>query len=255
MQTISLHDTLTFRHDPRSSGITLTVEGQEAIGVPADEGNLAFQAVKLLLGNRDAGLQIHLDKNIPAQAGLGGGSSDAAAALLAGNKLLCLGLPMEELSSLAAKLGSDVPFFLTGGTVLAEGRGERVTPLPPLSPHWDIVVIQPPVGISTAWAYRFLDSQRNRRSGDATTSWLQGEPIIANDFLEAALAIPAIEQAYRDLESALERTHGMTPMLCGSGSALFCRVNSRQEGQALAERLAAKHGGKVWVTTTQGKET
>src|SRR5262249_15458167 len=119
--------------------------------------NLVCRAVGLI---REAtgcqrGVRIELQKGTPAQGGLGGGSSDAAYALLALNQWWRLGLEQEQLLALAARLGSDVPFFVLGGTALVEGRGERVTPLSDLPGHW-VVLLKPPVAVSTPAAFRAL---------------------------------------------------------------------------------------------------
>ena len=161
MQTVALHDTLTVTATPEAPGIHLEVQGEEAAGVPADQTNLVHQAAVRLqkiaaarqtLTGGQCSLHITLHKRIPSQAGLGGGSSDAAAAMLAVNALFGLSLTPRRLSEIGAALGADVPFFLTGGTALAEGLGEKIIPLPPLVPDWPLVVVKPRVGVSTAAA-------------------------------------------------------------------------------------------------------
>lgn len=122
--------------------------------IPLDEKNLAFQAAKLIKERYDvrSGVYIHLDKNIPVAAGLAGGSSDAAATLRGLNRLWDLRIPMEELKQLGAELGSDVPFCITGGTALATGRGELLTPLPNPPQCW-VVLAKLPINVSTAEIY------------------------------------------------------------------------------------------------------
>ncbi|WP_110930528.1 4-(cytidine 5'-diphospho)-2-C-methyl-D-erythritol kinase [Paenibacillus bouchesdurhonensis] len=122
--------------------------------IPLDEKNLAFQAAKLIKEryNVRSGVYIHLDKNIPVAAGLAGGSSDAAAALRGLNRLWDLKIPAEELKQLGAELGSDVPFCITGGTALATGRGELLTPLPNPPQCW-VVLAKLPINVSTAEIY------------------------------------------------------------------------------------------------------
>ena len=150
MQTISLSDTLRIE-------ITSDDRITCAVDVPSlrNDDNLAVRAARLL---RDEGYLTHgaaleLRKEIPAQGGLGGGSSDAAAVLIALNQLYTLGLSRTRLEELAARLGSDVPFFIHGGAALIEGRGELVTPLPDCEPLW-LLVAYPPVNISTAAVFR-----------------------------------------------------------------------------------------------------
>lgn len=129
--------------------------------IPLDEKNLAFQAAKLIKEryNVRSGVYIHLDKNIPVAAGLAGGSSDAAATLRGLNRLWDLNIPVEELKQLGAELGSDVPFCITGGTALATGRGEQLTPLPNPPQCW-VVLAKLPINVSTAEIYgRFRSDQ------------------------------------------------------------------------------------------------
>jgi len=150
MQTISLSDTLRIEI---ASDDRITC----AVDVPSlrNDDNLAVRAVRLL---RDEGYLTHgaaleLRKEIPTQGGLGGGSSDAAAVLVALNHLCTLRLSRTRLEVLAARLGSDVPFFIHGGAAMIEGRGELVTPLPDCEPLW-LLVAHPPVNISTAAVFR-----------------------------------------------------------------------------------------------------
>ncbi len=257
MQTVALHDTLTVRRTPDRPGVHLEVAGPEATGVPADETNLVHRAAVRLQkiaaarqkvpGHR-SGLSIQLEKRIPSQAGLGGGSSDAAAALRAVNALLALHLNLPGLEKIGSALGADVPFFLTGGTALVEGLGERVTPLPPIDPAWDLVIVKPPIGISTAWAYAALDALPNRTPGRATAAWLAGTRMPHNDFQEVALAVPEVSAVFQ----FLRRT---PPLLCGSGSALFCRVRDQLGGHALAVEVRQQGLGKVWLTQTTAGES
>ena len=106
-------------------------------------------------------------------------------------------LSPQRLTALATELGADVPFFLTGGTALVEGLGERVTPLPPIHPPWPLVIIKPPVGVSTAWAYAALDALPGRAPGEATAAWLRGDQSPANDFEAVARNIAEIGDAWR----------------------------------------------------------
>ncbi|KAA9003589.1 4-(cytidine 5'-diphospho)-2-C-methyl-D-erythritol kinase [Paenibacillus spiritus] len=122
--------------------------------IPLDEKNLAFQAARLVKDRYGvkAGVHIHLDKKIPVAAGLAGGSSDAAATLRGLNRLWNLGIAEAELQRLGAELGSDVPFCVSGGTALATGRGEQLTPIPNPPPCW-VVLAKPPINVSTADVY------------------------------------------------------------------------------------------------------
>jgi 4-diphosphocytidyl-2-C-methyl-D-erythritol kinase len=153
MQTISLHDTLklTRRREP---GIGFTCDAPDAAQIPADATNLVYRAAESILLAAEAagkkiegGVDLHLTKQLPAQAGLGGGSSDAAATLVGMNRWLHLDLPASTLHACAAALGSDVPFFLMGGTAVARGRGENLTALPD-APRSYLVIVKPEESVS-----------------------------------------------------------------------------------------------------------
>ncbi|ASA25026.1 4-(cytidine 5'-diphospho)-2-C-methyl-D-erythritol kinase [Paenibacillus donghaensis] len=150
MTMVDLADRLELSGLPRDSIIISSQAGY----IPLDEKNLAFQAARLIKDryNVKSGVHIHLDKRIPVAAGLAGGSSDAAATLRGLNRLWGLGLPAEELQVLGAELGSDVPFCVTGGTALATGRGELLTPLANPPQCW-VVLAKPPINVSTAEVY------------------------------------------------------------------------------------------------------
>ncbi len=255
MQTVALHDTLTITPTPNVPGVRLEVTGAEAEGVPADDTNLVYRATISLLQNTDApGVHITLHKEIPSQAGLGGGSSDAAATLRAVNDLFGLSLPRQKLTEIGTALGADVPFFLTGGTALVKGLGEQVTGLKSLQPLWHLVIIKPNVGVSTAGAYAMLDAVLQRRSGSATEAMLKGEMQLGNDFETVILpTYPEIAAAYVALSWTPQTDESFKPLLCGSGSALFRRVSTPASGARLAERIKAAGLGKAWVTETQGE--
>ena len=158
-QTISIYDVLSVQINNTN---TITVSTND-ITIPSNENNIVYKAAQKFLEfiNADRiGVNIYIEKNIPNQAGLGGGSSDAAAALKGLNSLLNSKLCYDELHKIAAELGADVPFFLTGGTVLAKGIGEILTPLPP-APKMYLVIAKGKGGISTAEAYKKIDGLYN----------------------------------------------------------------------------------------------
>ncbi len=156
MQTIDLCDELEIQLTD-SPQITLSVD-KELPGITAPEENLAYRAARLMQQQYSLpnGFQIHLAKKIPAAAGLGGGSSDCAAVLLGINELCGLSLPQEELCRLGLTLGADVPFCIQKGTMLAEGIGEVLTPLPALAPLW-VLLVKPDFPINTGYIYANLD--------------------------------------------------------------------------------------------------
>ncbi|WP_068784349.1 4-(cytidine 5'-diphospho)-2-C-methyl-D-erythritol kinase [Paenibacillus phocaensis] len=157
MTMVDLADRLEMSALPRD---TIIISSQAGY-IPLDEKNLAFQAAKLIKEryNVQSGVYIHLDKKIPVAAGLAGGSSDAAATLRGLNRLWELDIPDEELKALGSELGSDVPFCVTGGTALATGRGEVLTPLPSPPQCW-VVLAKPPINVSTAEVYSRLQAEQ-----------------------------------------------------------------------------------------------
>lgn len=154
MQTVDIYDELEFkkRNDP---DIILSVNSRDYLGDL--ENNLIFKAAKLMKEwyNISQGIEIKLKKNIPVAAGMAGGSTDAAATMLAINEMFELGLGKEELMERAVCLGADIPFCILGGTALAEGIGEKLIPLP-APPKASILVVKPPVMVPTKWVYENL---------------------------------------------------------------------------------------------------
>jgi 4-diphosphocytidyl-2-C-methyl-D-erythritol kinase len=255
-QAISLADQLVLSMN-EEPGIKLVVHGDSA---PADETNLAYRAAAAAIHavNREtSGLRIDLTKNVPSQAGLGGGSSDAATALAGTNELLKLGLSDGQLMEIAAELGSDVAFFLSGGTASARGRGEALSPLPDCPPIW-LVVVKPDVSVSTAWAYGQLAAIPNRVSARGTKRMEEAvqagemEHVIArmtNDF-EAALLEQISELAA--LHDDLRMARARNARLCGSGSAMFGACYTEAEANETARLLRTKYAN-VWICRTLGR--
>lgn len=158
MTTIDLADRIELVALPEEDAIRIVSQNRF---VPDDCRNLAYQAAKLLKETFSIrqGVAISITKHIPVAAGLAGGSSDAAATLRGLNKLWQLGLTLDELAELGAKIGSDVAFCVYGGTALATGRGEIITPIASPPPCW-VVLAKPPIGVSTAEVYRNLELER-----------------------------------------------------------------------------------------------
>ena len=261
MQTISLSDTLTLsrREDDK---IVFECEGENSVGVPTDATNLVVRAATLAIeaasesagGKRKTGVNLRLVKWIPSQAGLGGGSSDAATALLGINSLLMLKLDEKTLQRLAAQLGSDVPFFLTGGTAVARGRGELLSNATEVPPFW-LVVVKPEDNVSTGWAYEQLDLDSKRQSHRATKrmeeALKEGDAgrILAwqsNDFELAVFErFPKLAQLHDDLLMArCSAAH-----LCGSGSALYGVAESEVSAEKIASLLKTRYP-KTYVART-----
>ncbi len=227
----------------------IEVELAERLSFDCDDPELVGEENLVLRAARAIGVRaarIALRKRIPMQAGLGGGSSDAAAVLLAARVGAFGELPIRDELVVARSLGSDVPFFLVEGGALVEGTGERVTPVGAIPP-WAALIVKPPVSISTAEAYRRLDERerpqrpRSESAGIRAVAALQradfGEiaRLLANDFHDDALARhPEIARA----SAAIEAAGGSRALLAGSGSSLFALFERRSEAEASAERLA-----------------
>jgi 4-diphosphocytidyl-2-C-methyl-D-erythritol kinase len=227
-QSIALHDTLTVVE----CGGPFAIECDDP-GCPADRTNLVWRAAELAwraAGRRRdlAGVRVRIDKRIPVAAGLGGGSSDAAAALRACARLWRV--PRAQLLRLAASLGADVPFFLQGGTALGTGRGDLVRRLPDRPPSW-VVLVVPSFGVSTREAYGWWDARAGSRAVGREGA---GAPL--ND-LEVAVAAhhPSIARIVQALAGAGARAAAMS----GSGSAVFGLFARRAAAVAAADALAA----------------
>lgn len=249
-QAIELHDTLVCTEKPGPFTLTCRTPG-----VPLDASNLVWQAAAALwtaLGRggeiRDAVIQI--DKKIPVDAGLGGGSADAAAALMALGRLWG-GAPITLLREVGATIGADVPFFLSGGTALGLGRGEEIYPLVDLPPHY-VVIVRPPFGVSTAEAYAWYDEDRtegvreNREFQQLPVPWPSRAAQMIND-----LELPVIRrhQEISALKVQLREAGASAATMSGSGSAVFGLFRSR----AVAERAVkplSRNGARALVTRT-----
>ncbi len=159
MQTIDLFDEITITKIPEEE-IRFCMNKELPDKIPPEK-NLVWKAARLIKEHSKitGGFSIYLEKNIPAAAGLAGGSSDCAATLLGINDLCKLGLSMDELCELGVTLGADVPFCIRKGTMLSEGIGEILTPLPSLSPLW-VLLIKPDISVSTAYVYTHLNLER-----------------------------------------------------------------------------------------------
>lgn len=259
MLNISLHDTISLSLRD-GDGIRLSCDMPR---IPSDERNLAHRAASLLFESRgiDSGLHIGIAKRIPIEAGLGGGSSNAAAVLRGLDRLLGLSMSVSEMCDLAARIGSDVPFFLVGGTAFVSGRGERVRPLPDIAPMW-MVIVKPPFGVSTAWSYRRLDEMRATGGRSGATGELitasqrmvdcmrRGETVCES--LSNDLELPAIEQhpEVAEIKAELLESGAKAALMCGSGSAVFGLFETEELAALCGKRLqvqSSAHEGDIFV--------
>jgi len=233
----------TLAGEPAAS-LSLALSGPTGEGLPADDSNLVLRAWHLLeeAAHRPLPAALSLEKRIPHGAGLGGGSSDAAAALRLGNQLFGLGLAEDTLLRLAAGLGSDVPLFLLGGTVLGLGRGERVFPLRAL-PLEPILLLHPGLHVSTPGVYRALPEAGYPEPESLVALPAGTAPPWRNDLTAAALRVcPALAE----VREALRGTGG-DPLLCGSGSCWAARYPTPEARDAAADRLAVtRRDWRIW---------
>ena len=248
-QTVGLHDDLEVSvRTAARPGIDLACNREDL----NHTGNLAWRAAALLLCRMQADTFVRIDlwKSIPSGAGLGGGSSDAGAVLRALAHLLSPAPPHDVLAEVAGEIGSDVPYFLVGGTAKGTGRGTRLAPLPEQGPR-PIVLALPDVEVSTAWAYRALDKARETKLTSTVRSnrlkKVRSAPVrgsagiglaerMTNDFESVVFdRFPSLGEIKREILSLGARR----ALLSGSGSAVFGMFDSFQSASLAASRLAA----------------
>ncbi|MBR5381630.1 MAG: 4-(cytidine 5'-diphospho)-2-C-methyl-D-erythritol kinase, partial [Oscillospiraceae bacterium] len=239
MQSVGLSDTI--RLERSASGIELSSGSEE---LPADESNLAWKAARLFLDANEirAGVRIVVEKRIPIAAGLAGGSTDAAGTLVGMNRLFDTALSAEALCTLGEKIGSDVPFCIMGGTMLASGRGEKLRRLPSIPPAW-IVLAKPPVAVSTAWAYRRFDALAEVVHPDTRAALraisdgsLEGVAASLGNVLEGVTAEAHEEiSAYKRI---LLQSGAMGALMSGSGPTVFALTRTEPEARRAAEALS-----------------
>ncbi len=239
LQTIDLWDTLTI--EPAQT-LTLSCDTP---GIPTDDNNLVIRAARILAaraGIGAPGAACRLAKAIPAGGGLGGGSSDAAGALLGLARAWSLDLHREELAAMAAELGSDVPFFLTGGTALGTGRGERIEPLR-FAGEVPLLLGFPPVSISTAEVYARLGSNLTLPANGVNLSALRALKLPGNkDFGFAINDLEAVAFAgwpeLRLFRDSLLEYGAIGAMLSGSGSTVFGTFDNEDGMNRAGEKLS-----------------
>lgn len=265
MATVGWRDTLRVTRGA-SDALRLSVLGAPwaTAGVPASGSNLVLRALEILRDESGvrSGASVELVKRVPNEAGLGGGSSDAAAALIAGNRVWGLGWSLERLSQLAARLGSDLPFFVHAignphaRFALATGRGEKIDSFQAKA-GLPVVIVKPPTGLATAKVYGAceLEDYASAGEGDRTTKTVAA--LSSGDFTRLARSMtnglqaaatrlaPSITGLAERFEDCGCRVH----QLSGSGSAYFGLVASMREAIRIVARLRALRVGQVFATT------
>lgn len=247
LQTLQLHDTIRIE----AARGPFRLEG-DARAMPLDESNLVWRAADALwrAAGRDGparDARVRVIKRIPSQAGLGGGSSDAAATLVGLAAVWRLRLPLDQFAAVGATLGADVPFFLYGGTALGQGIGEHVLPLVDLPKRY-VVLAQPAVGVSTADAYRWLaEARAGGGRPRLPASWADLPDGGANDFEEV------VERRHPEIATARRLCEGAgaeTARMCGSGSAVFGLFTALRQARRAARALDSA-GYRVVLTSTR----
>lgn len=251
MQTVKLHDRLVISKC-KTPGIFLK---SNLDFLPTNENNLVYAAAKLFFEQhpQNCGVSIQLDKRIPVSAGMAGGSTDAAAALFGLNRMFCTGLSLSELQALGVKLGADVPYCLLRGTALSEGIGEILTPLPP-APACHILLVKPPVNVSTKYVYEHLSLDENTVHPDIDgmiraieAGSLTDTAALLSNVLEAVTrkeypAIAAIEDTMREFGA-------LNALMSGSGPTVFGIFDSRAKAEkAFYHFKSGSYGRQTFLT-------
>lgn len=239
MQTVGLYDRLTFEKTEEDA---LRLESSMK-RLPTDGNNLIIRAASLLkeeFGIRE-GLSIRLDKRIPVAAGMAGGSTDAAAALTAVNRMFDLGLTEEQLRERAVKIGADVPYCLQGGTALSEGIGEILTALPP-APACHVVVAKPPVHVSTKWVYQNLHLEQVTEHPDIDG---MAESIRQGDYAGVVRRLSNVLESVTvprypviaQIRNFLRENGADGALMSGSGPTVFALFDDRERAKQALEAL------------------
>ena len=245
MVPVDLCDVLEFTLIPE--GVELLWEG---LSVPDDEGNLVRRAARAFFGTSGvkAGVRVRVVKNIPVSAGMGGGSSDAAATLLSLNRLCSRPLALEALRELALQLGADVPFFLEPKPCIATGIGEILEPLDRW-PHFWYLIVAPRFQVSTAWVYKNLRLGLTSNEYDRIKRELQKKRPVISQLLENDLEsvtsahFPTLERIKKTLMDAGAEGSLMT----GSGPGVFGVFESREQAEKARDRMVPCNFGAVFL--------
>jgi 4-diphosphocytidyl-2-C-methyl-D-erythritol kinase len=273
MVPVSVCDTLVVRADPQSPSpgrIELECESiadptRKAFGakplpaekhVPAGADNIVVRALEALRRRAgvERGIHVRLIKRIPVAAGMAGGSTDAAAALAGGNLAWNLNLPMTALAEIAAELGSDIPFFFAGGAALCRGRGERIEPLA-AGGVLHLVVVAPPVGLSTAAVYRACrPAERPQCSARLVEAVRRGDSVDTARRLHNRLqpAAESLSDWIERLKAEFTRSDCLGSQMSGSGTSYFGVCRDARHARRTAARLASRGLGRTMALRSLG---
>ena len=236
MQAVGLYDQVTVRH--AKSGITIDCDNT---AVPGGKENIAYRAAReiLSLTGRSGGVSIEIGKSIPVAAGLGGGSSDAAAVLVACNRLLGAGLGRDRLAEIGTRLGMDVPFFLFGPTALAKGRGELLTSLPSPPKFW-VLLVNPGFETSTAWVYKNLNFGLTKKGDCTNIAGLKVSQIARSLHNDLETVTAAAHPVIGEMERSLLDSGALGACMSGSGPTVFGIYPTEAACRAAAQALHTK---------------
>lgn len=244
MQSVSLADTVTVKDSGSENEITVST-GSSCIA--DDQTNTAYRAAKEFFEYTqidNPGVNIRIKKVIPVGAGLAGGSADAAAVIIALDNMFNTRLETEQLCDIAEKVGADVPFCVTGGTMLARGTGNILSPLPDL-PDCHILICKPEISVSTAAAYRTIDEQGLACSAECSEdiseavcgSDLSAVSKLLRNIFEKAMNIPEVDQ----IKEIMLRSGAMGACMTGSGSAVFGIFDDEDKAEACGAELRREY--------------
>lgn len=239
MQTVYLYDQIRIEKTNKP-GIRLSTN---LFYLPVNENNLAYKAANLLMEEFQIheGVKITLDKHIPVAAGMAGGSSNAAAVMFGINRMFSLGLTQEELMERGVALGADVPYCIMRGTVLAEGIGEILTPLPAM-PRCCILIAKPPISVSTKLVYEELDSHEIREHPDIDgiiRGLEEGDLESITSHMGNVLEKVTIEQypVIEEIKKVMKKEGALNAMMSGSGPTVFGIYEDKQQARKAAHRI------------------
>jgi len=248
-QAISIFDDITVTFTEAKTGVSISVTGDQTHGVPTDENNLAAKAIALLSKEYDLDIEVHVEikKSIPVVGGMAGGSADAAATIVAIDYLYSLGMSREEMSEIAAQLGSDVPFMLSGGTAIGTGHGEMLTAaLSRGTYHWVFALSS--VGLSTPAVYSECDRLRSElQIAEPQTNELLMQALLAADpKAVGAHLVNDLQAAACSLRPALrlvldvgQEYGALGALVSGSGPTVAFLVADEEAGLDLAVALTS----------------
>ncbi len=238
MVPVTLADEITFERLDEP-GILLTCDDPR---VPTGSENLIVRAVELFFEETGTsmGLRIQVLKRIPMGAGLGGGSSNAATVLVALNRLTNCRLTIAQLEALAARIGSDVPWFIRGEAAICRGRGERIGPKVDIPP-WTILLLKPPFGVPTPWAYQALARMQNKQSIAQNVDGITLCNDLETPVFHKYVLLPTIKNWLLEQEGVIAAA------MSGSGSTMFAVLASPALAAKLADSAQAAFGHSLWT--------